>query len=149
MAIEKPLDWRTRLAVSYVDENNNKVDVSPIDSFAPTFTLSADPIHSIEQTHMGANFTPQSITFTMTVKAVGPVAGQLTALALDGKRFDITLHEHNGTDWAFKSVVLRECLITSASPSNATPSGAPSATFSGFSLAASSEPKLGQQSTIP
>jgi hypothetical protein len=149
MASEKPLDWRTRLAVTYVDENGNKVDVTPIDSFSPSFTLNAEVFHSIERTHVGAIFSPQAITFTMTVKAIGDVAARLTALALNGTRFDLTLHEHNGTDWSFKTVVLRECLITSATPSSATPSGAPSATFSGVSMQASMEPKQGSSATIP
>jgi hypothetical protein len=147
--MEKPLDWRTRLAVTYVDENGNKVDVTPIDSFSPTFNLGAEVQHSIERTHIGAIFTPEQITFSMTVKAIGDTAAQLTALAMAGTRFDITLHEYNGTDWSFKTIVLRECLITSASPSNATISGAPSATFSGFSLQASAEPKQGSAVTIP
>lgn len=147
--MEKPLDWRTRLAVTYVDENGNKVDVTPIDSFSPTFNLGAEVQHSIERTHIGAIFMPEQITFSMTVKAIGDTAAQLTALAMAGTRFDITLHEYNGTDWSFKTIVLRECLITSASPSNATISGAPSATFSGFSLQASAEPKQGSAVTIP
>ena len=41
------------------------------------------------------------------------------------------------------SVVLRKCIITSASPSNATPSGAPTATFSGVSREASAQDDLG------
>ncbi len=149
MPSEKPLDWRTRLAVSYVDENGNKVDVTPIDSFSPSFSLNAEVFHSIERTHVGAIFSPKAVTFTMTVKAIGDVAARLTALAFNGTRFDITLHEHNGTDWAFKTVVLRECLITSATPTSATPSGAPTATFSGFSLAASMEPKEGAKAELP
>lgn len=147
--MEKPMDWRTRLAVSYVDDAGKKVDVSPIDSFSPTFQLNAEVHHSIERTHIGTIFMPESITFSMTVKAIGDVAAQLTALALAGRRFDITLHEHDGTDWSFKTVVLRQCLITSAAPSNATISGAPSATFSGFSLQASAEPKAGAAVSIP
>jgi thiamine pyrophosphokinase len=147
--MDKPLDWRTRLAVTYVDETGKRVDVSPIDSFSPTFQLNAEVHHSIERTHIGAIFSPEQITFTMTVKAIGPVAAELTALALSGKRFDITLHEYDGTDWSFKTVVLRQCLITSASPSNATIAGAPSATFSGFSLQASAEPKQGAAVEIP
>lgn len=147
--MDKPLDWKTRLAVSYVDENGVKVDVSPIDSFSPSFSLNAEVIHSIEKTHIGSVFTPQSITFSMTVKAIGDVAAQLTVLALDATRFDVTLHENDGTDWSFKRVVLRDCIITSASPSNATISGAPSATFSGFSLQATAEPKTGAAVTIP
>ena len=147
--MEKPLDWRTRLAVTYVDEDKNKVDISPIDSFTPQFTMNAEVHHSIERTHLGAIFMPESITFSMTVKAIGDVAAKLTALALAGKRFDITLHEHDGTDWSFKTVVLRECLLTAASPSNATISGAPAATFSGFSLQGSAEPKTGAAVTVP
>jgi hypothetical protein len=147
--MEKPLDWRTRLAVTYVDETGKKVDVTPIDSFSPTFQINAEVHHSIERTHIGSIFMPESITFTLTVKAIGGVAAALTALALDGKRFDITLHEHDGTDWSFKTVVLRQCMITSASPSNATVSGAPSATFSGYSLQAAAEPKQGAAVAIP
>ena len=147
--MEKPMDWRTRLAVTYVDADGKKVEVSPIDSFSPTFTLTAEVHHSIERTHIGAIFQPEQIAFTMTVKAIGTVAGQLTALALGGTRFDITLHEHDGIDWSFKSLVLRECLITSASPSNTTVSGAPSATFSGISLQATSEAKAAAAVTIP
>jgi hypothetical protein len=147
--MDKPLDWRSRLAVTYVDATGQKVDISPIDSFSPTFAMNAEVYHSIERTHVGAVFTPDQITFTMTVKAIGPVAGQLTGLALAGTRFDITLHEYDGTDWSFKSVVLRECLITSASPSNATVSGAPTATFSGFSMQASADPKTGSAVTVP
>ncbi len=146
---DKPLDWRTRLAVTYVDANGTKVEVSPIDSFSPTFTLSTEIYHSIEQTHIGAIFNPDQIAFTMTVKSIGPVAGQLTALALGGTRFDITLHEHDGTDWSFKQVVLRECLITSAAPSNVTVSGAPAATFSGISMQATAEAKAAAAVTIP
>lgn len=149
MPNEKPMDWRTRLAVTYVDEDGNRVDISPIDAFTPTFNLNAEVIHSIERTHVGAVFMPDSITFSMTVKAIGDVAARLTALALQGKRFDITLHEFNGTDWSFKTVVLRECIITNATPSNATPSGAPTATFSGFSFQASAEPKTGPAVAIP
>jgi hypothetical protein len=147
--MEKPLDWRTRLAVTYVDENGHKVDVTPIDSFSPSFNLNAEVHHSIERTHIGAIFMPESITFSLTVKAIGGVAAKLTAMAMKGTRFDITLHENDGTDWAFKSVVLRDCLITSASPSNATISGAPSATFSGISLQANAEPKDGAPVSIP
>ena len=143
------MDWRTRLAVSYVDEDGQKVNVSPIDSFMPTFSLSIEPLHSIEATHVGAVFSPQSITFSMTVKAIGDVAARLTALALNGKRFDVTLQEFTGNDWSYQSVVLSECMITSAMPSSASPSGAPTATFSGFSMHAASTNKQGLKIEIP
>ena len=68
----------------------------------------------------------------------------------DGTRFDIVLQENEGgTDWSFKSVVMQDCIITSATPSAATISGAPSATFSGFSLGAKAEPKQGDTVRIP
>lgn len=137
-------DWKTRLAVSYKDQDGNEVNVTPIDSFSPSFTLSTEVLHSIEATHIGAVTSPSSISFSMMVKAIGPVAGQLTALALQGKRFNVLLQEtDDGHDWSFKSIVLEDCIITSASPTNATVSGAPSATFSGFSLKSSAEPKVG------
>jgi len=141
-------DWKTRLAVTYTDQDGNQVDVTQIDSFTPSFTLNAEAVHSLAQTHIGVSYSPDTMSFTMTVKAIGPVAGQLTALALQGKRFDVTLHENNGDDWSFKTVVMSDCIITSATPTAATISGAPSATFSGFSLQATVDPKVGQKTTI-
>ena len=141
-------DWDTRLAVSYNDGTGDH-EISPIDSFSPTFSLSAEVLHSVEQTHIGVVYTPQAISFSMTVRAIGDVAAKLTTLALNGTRFDVVLKEKSGDDWSFKNVVLRECVITSAAPSAATVSGAPSATFSGFSLAAATEPKVGDAAKIP
>lgn len=139
-----PKDWRTRLAVSYFDPNvGHDVDITPIDSFSPSFSLGVEALHSIEQTHIGAIYSPKAINFSMTVKAIGPVAAQLTKLALEGTRFNITLHVSKvagGTDWAFDSVLLAECIITSATPTSASPTGAPTATFSGFSMSATSTP---------
>ncbi len=142
------LDWRTRLAVSYT-ENGTTVDITPIDSFSPSFSLAIEPIHSIERTHVGAVFSPQSITFSITVKAIGDVAARLTALAMQGKRFDITLQEKIGDDWSFNSVVLGDCMITSATPTSASPSGAPTATFSGFSMHATTDGKDNVKVEIP
>jgi hypothetical protein len=141
-------DWKTRLAVSYVD-NNQTIEISPIDSFTPSFSLNAEVLHSIEKTHIGVVYSPQAISFSMTVKAIGNVAGQLTVLALNGKRFDVILMEGNGSDWSFKSVVLGGCVITSATPSAATISGAPAATFSGVCLHASADTKGAGQASIP
>jgi hypothetical protein len=141
-------DWNTRLAVSYTDANGQTVDVTPLDTFAPTFNLNAEVLHSIEKTHIGVIYNPKAISFALTVKTIGDVAGKLTSIALDGTRFDITLQESDGTDWSFKNIVLRDCIITSAS-TNASPSGAPTASFSGFSLAAKEEPKAGSAVEIP
>jgi thiamine pyrophosphokinase len=142
-------DWKTRLAVSYVDEDKQKVDVTPITSFTPTFSLNAEALHSLEATHIGVIFSPQAMSFSMTVPAIGDAAGKLTALALKGKRFDVTLQEANGSDWSFKTVVMSQCVITNAQPSAASISGAPAATFSGFSLAASAELAAGGLNSIP
>ena len=143
-------DWKTRLAVSYKDEDGNDVNVTPIDSFSPSFSLNAEVLHSLEQTHMGVVFSPQAMSFSLTVKAIGDVAAKLTALALQRKRFAVTLQETDGaSDWSFKTIVMTDCIITSASPTAANISGAPAATFSGFSLKASEEPKHGSAVKIP
>jgi hypothetical protein len=133
-------EWKTRLAVSFTAGGSTYL-ISPIDSFSPSFSLNAEPIHSIEQTHIGVIYSPDSMTFSMTVKALGDNAGQLTALALQGTPFDILLQEQTGEDWSFHSIVMSNCIITSASPSNASISGAPSATFSGFALASTTDGK--------
>jgi hypothetical protein len=143
-------DWKnTRLAVSYTDEDGNNVDITPIDAYAPTFSLGAEVMHSLERTHIGVIFTPQSISFSLTVKAIGDAVAKLTILAMKGKRFNITLQEQDGTDWSFKSIVLNDCIITNASPTPASLSGAPAATFSGFSLSAKADPKTGAGFEIP
>jgi hypothetical protein len=142
-------DWKTRLAVQFVDNNNKTVEISPIDSFTPSFSLNAEVLHSIEKTHIGVVYSPQAISFSMTVKAIGDVAGQLTVLALKGTRFDIILLEGTGSDWSFKKIVLGGCVITSATPSAATISGSPAATFSGVCLNASADTKAAGQAAIP
>jgi hypothetical protein len=143
-------DWSSRLAVSYIDDTQSEVLISPIDSFTPSFSLNTEVIHSIERTHVGVVYQPQNINFSLSVKAIGDVAARLTTIALEGRRFDVVLQEtDDGNDWSFRKLVLSNCIITSASPSNATPSGAPTATFSGISLAASAEAKQGQPVRIP
>lgn len=139
-------DWRTRLAVSF-QVDGKTVQITPIDQFSPTFTLGAEPLHSVERTHIGVIYQPKSLTFSITVRAIGGVVGQLTALALRGTPFDILLQEAEGEDWSFSSFVMRRCIITSAQPGAATISGAPSATFSGFSLETSVDPKVGEAVT--
>lgn len=143
------MDWKTRLAVSY-DEGKGEVAITPIDSFSPTFTITSEALHSIEATHIGVIHSPQAITFSMTVKAIGDPAAKLTSLAMEAKRFDIILQEtDDGTDWSFTKIVLSDCLITSAAPTAASTTGAPTAVFSGYSLGASSTPKTGRMVEIP
>lgn len=129
-----PTEWKTRLAVHYTDPDGHDHEITPIQSFTPTFSTSAEPLHSIERTHVGVVYTPQSLTFSMTVPAVGDAAAQLTAIALQGQQFDIALQEQTGNDWSFSTIVMKDCIITSASPTPATISGVPQAQFSGFSM---------------
>jgi hypothetical protein len=133
-------DWKdTRLVVTYKKGSDPETEISPIDSFTPTFSLNAEVIHSIERTHAGVVYSPQAMSFSMTVKAIGDVAAKLTVLALSGTPFNVVLKEKVGDDWAFANVVMSDCVITSATPTSATPMGAPTATFSGFSLGAGAE----------
>jgi len=143
-------DWKTRLVVSYVDAAGTRQTITPISSFSPTFALAAEVLHSIEATHIGVVYQPQSISFSLTVSAIGDAAAKLTQFALQGALFDIDLQEETGDDWSFKSLVLSRCLVTSAQPTAAVISGAPSATFSGVSLGATVDGKpAGSKVTIP
>jgi hypothetical protein len=124
-----PLNWKTRLEVTA----DGKV-ISAIDSFTPTFNTQTTPIHSIEADNIGAIFHPQTATFTMTLKAIGPAVAELTKISLEGRKFDISVSEKQGNDWTFKKLLFRDCLVTSANPSNVVIDGAPTATFNGIIL---------------
>jgi hypothetical protein len=137
--VAEPLNWRTRLEVTA----DGKV-VSAIDAFTPTFTTQVTPIHSIEADNIGAIFHPQTATFTMTLKAIGPNVAELTKFAIEGTKFDISVAERKGTDWTFKKMLFRDCLITAANPSNVVIDGAPTATFNGIILGLTAETDLEQ-----
>jgi hypothetical protein len=79
---------------------------------------------------------PEQINFSMSVKALGPATAQLTKLALNRTPFQVILEEMDEGDaeWSLTEVLIDGCIITNASPSNASISGAPAATFSGFAL---------------
>jgi hypothetical protein len=141
--------WNTRLAVSYTDDQGTVHDIAPVTSFAPNFAATAEPQHSIGRTHVGVVHSPHSITFSLTVSAIGPSAAELTGLALNGTRFKITLQELVGNDWSFSTIVLDQCVLTSAAPTSATVSGAPQAQFSGFALRAEATATTGQKATSP
>lgn len=128
-------DWNSRLSVKYNDGTGEQL-ITPIDSFQPTFAMNAEALNSIEATHIGVVYMPEQISFSMSVKALGPASAQLTKLALNGTRFKIVLEEADEGDaeWSLTEVLLDQCIITNATPTNATISGAPTATFSGFSL---------------
>lgn len=127
--------WNSRLSVKYNDGSGEKM-ITPIDSFQPTFAMNAEALHSIEATHIGVVYMPEQISFSISVKALGPATAQLTRLALAGTPFQIVMEEvdEGDVEWSLSEVLLDQCIITNASPTNATVSGAPTATFSGFSL---------------
>jgi hypothetical protein len=122
-------DWNTRLEISV----GNTV-ISPIDSFTPTFATPHAVIHSIEADNVGVLHQPRTATFQMQVKAIGTAVAELTKLALGGTKFNVQVAEKKGTDWSFKKLLFRDCLITSANPSNVVIDGAPNATFGGVIL---------------
>lgn len=145
------VNWQSRLAVKYKPKGGAKEElISPVDSFQPSFALNAEALHSVERTHIGVVYSPQQISFSMTVKAIGSVAAQLMKLALNGTSFDVVMVEGddaNGPQWSFKEVLLGDCVITSATPTAATISGAPAATFSGFLLSGSVTDGAGKTAT--
>jgi hypothetical protein len=122
-------DWNTRLEVKLGDKT-----ITPIDNFTPTFNVPHTVIHSIEADNVGFVRQPFTITFTMTVRAVGTAVADLTELAVNGQEFAITVAEKKGTDWAFKAIKLSRCIITSANPSNVVIDGAPAASFNCMAL---------------
>src|SRR6266849_4079602 len=123
-------DWNSRLEVSLDDGTV----VTPIDSLATTITTPRSPVHSIEADNVGAIFGPKTATFTMSMKAIGPVTAKLTQMALKNTKFNIQLAEKTGTDLSFKKLLFRDCLIISTNPSNTAPDGAPVASFNGIIL---------------
>jgi hypothetical protein len=125
----EPLNWKTRLEITV----DGKV-LSPIDSFTTQFSTPATVIHSIEADNIGAVYQPQTATFNMTLRAIGTNVAELTRMALDGRKFNISVAEKRGTDWTFSKLLFRDCVITSSSPSNVTVDGAPTANFSGIIL---------------
>jgi hypothetical protein len=126
-----PPDWNTRLVVSV-----NGTVITPIDNFTPTFATPHTVIHSVEADNVGFIRGNQTFTFTMTVKANAPTVATLTQMALAGTEFQIAVAEQSGTDWAFNSITLSRCLITSSNPSNITVDGVPAASFTCSSLQA-------------
>jgi hypothetical protein len=122
-------NWESRLEIRLGD-----TVVAPISQFTPTFNLPHTVIHSIDADNVGYVRQPQTFTFTMTVQAIGTVVADLTELAVKGQRFEITVAEKQGTDWAFQALMFKECVIMSANPSNVVIDGAPSASFNCMSL---------------
>lgn len=129
-------NWNSRLSVKYKPSGGGEEQITPIDSFQPTFAMNAEPLHSIEATHIGVVYMPEQLTFTISVKAIGTATAQLTKMAISGTPFQIIMEEmeEGDAEWALSEVLLDNCIITQAVPTTATISGAPAATFSGFAL---------------
>ena len=142
-------DWNTRLVVQVTSDGVTPPEITPIDQFTPSFAIGAEALHSLERTHIGVIFTPKTITFSLTVRAIGGSVGRLTKLALNGQRFNVLVQQQSGNDWSFSSIVMTDCIITSAQPGAASVSGPPSASFSGFSLASTVTPNGGQALSVP
>jgi hypothetical protein len=141
-------DWNTRLAVSYVDASGNPQPVIPVDAFNPSFTIGATQLDSLEATHIGVVYSPHKMSFTLTVKEIGDAAAQLTILAMQGKRFDIIMQEASGSDWSFTKLVMSNCIIQGANTTTSV-TGAPSVSFTGFSLRANVEAATGGTASLP
>jgi hypothetical protein len=110
--------WNSRLQVQV-----NNILLTPITSFTTTFASSVTQIHSIEKDNVGVIVKPQTMTFIMTVPAIGgdPTvqnAAVLYKLAIAGTSFDVALAVQSGNDWVFSQLLFRGCYITSANPSN-------------------------------
>jgi len=128
--------WKSRLAIKY-DTGDGEDDITPIESFQPTFAMNAEPLHSVEAISIGVVYMPPQLNFTITVKALGTATARLTMLALNGTPFKIVMEEVDDGDdaeWSLTEVLMDQCIITNAVPSSAAISGAPTATFSGFAL---------------
>jgi hypothetical protein len=117
------LKWDTRLTVMV-----GSTVVTPIDSFNPTFTTPVQTLHSLEADNVAHIVQPHTFTFTMTVKAIGPVVAQLTKLARDGSGFTVAVSEKSGTDWTFNQIAFNDCYITSVA-NNIVIDGVPTTTF--------------------
>jgi hypothetical protein len=128
------LHWDTRLEVK-VDGDT----VSPIDSITPTFNVPIQVLHSVEADNVGYVVQPQTFTFTMTVKAIGPTVAKLTDIARSRTKFNVAIAERKGHDWSFNSIAFSECLITSVNPSNVVIDGVPTASFNCISLGIETE----------
>jgi hypothetical protein len=132
-------DWNTRLVVQFSSDGVNFTDITPIDSFQQTVKTDAQAVHSLEQTHVGAVFSPADIQFTMTVKQSATVLADLTKAALDRTRFAIAVQKSSsstGNDWSLSSIVLSNCVITSlqVGPFTLTAGQVPTMIIGGVSL---------------
>ena len=131
------LKWDTRLQVSV-----GSTVITPIDSFNPTFNTAVQPLHSLEADNVAHIVQPKTITFTMAVKAIGPVVAQLTHMARTHTKFSVTLAEASGSDWTFSSIAFNDCYITSVA-NTVVIDGVPTTSFNCICLEAIAAPDQG------
>ena len=124
------LKWDTRLTVT----RGTQV-ISPVDSFNPTFNTPMQAIHSLEADNVAHIVQPDTITFTMAIKAIGSAVADLTDIARKHEEFSLSLAEGRGEDWTFKSVAFNNCYITSVA-NNIVIDGVPTTTFNCICLEA-------------
>lgn len=117
------LKWDTRLAVMLDGK-----PVTPIDSFNPTFNVPVQPLHSLEADNVAYVVQPKAFTFTMAVKAIGPVVAKLTAMAMEHTSFTVAVQQAKGSDWAFQDISFNRCYITSVANTMVI-DGVPTTTF--------------------
>jgi hypothetical protein len=117
------LQWDTRLTVMV-----GPTVVTPIDSFNPTFNSPVQVLHSLEADNVAHIVQPQTFTFTMAVKAIGPVVATLTNMARNNQSFTVAVSEKTGTDWTFSNIAFNDCYITSVA-NNIVIDGVPTTSF--------------------
>jgi len=117
------LQWDSRLEVRI-----GTTVITPIDSFNPVFNVPVQALHSLEADNVAHVVQPQTFTFTMAVKAIGPVVAKLTDMARSRTPFTVALSEASGSDWTFNQIAFNECYITSVSNSVVI-DGVPTTTF--------------------
>ena len=118
-----PTNWDTKLTVMVGTEV-----ITPIDSFSPTISVPMQPVHSLERDNVGHVAQPATFTFTMAVKAVGPVVAKLTDMARKRTSFTVSVSPASGTDWTFQSISFNDCFITSVA-NTIVIEGVPTTTF--------------------
>ena len=141
-------DWKTRLGVRFtVDGNETRVFLAQ--SYVPDVRYQCRTA-ALDRAHPRRRGRDPAVADVHAVRHRDRSGrAELTALALRGDPFDIVLLEQEGDDWSFSTIVLEQCYITSAAPGSATVSGAPVATFSGFSLAAAVTDNAGTTTKAP
>lgn len=117
------LKWDTRLTVMV-----GTTVVTPVDSFVPIINVPVQPLHSLEADNVAHVVQPQTFTFTMAVKAIGPVVAQLTDMARRRAKFTVAVSQAAGNDWTFKQIAFNDCYITSVA-NNMVIDGVPTTTF--------------------